>query len=84
MYRDDEVAGAARANALIDEIADLEREQVVATDRARRLDAARQELAELRPVTGATDEPHAPGLGVHVVVLAASAVTAFLAYSLLS
>ena len=82
MYRDDDVAGAARANALIDEIAGLEREQVAATDRARRLEAARQELADLRPVT--MDEPHGPGLGVHVVVLAASAITAFLAYSLLS
>lgn len=82
MYRDDEVAGAARANALIDEIADLERDQVAAAERARRLDAARQELADLRPA--ATSEPRGPGLAVHVVVLAASAVTAFLAYSLLS
>ena len=82
MYRDDEVAGAARANALIDEIADLERQQVAAADRAKRLDAARHELAELRPV--ATDEPRGPGLAVHVVVLAASAITAFLAYSLVS
>ena len=81
MYRDDEVAGAARANALIDEIAGLERDQVAAAERARRLDAARQELAELRPTT---DEPRGPGIAVHVVVLAASAITAFLAYSLLS
>lgn len=81
MYRDDEVAGAARANALIDEIADLERDQVAAAERARRLDAARRELADLRP---ATDEPRGPGIGVHVVVLAASAIAAFLAYSLLS
>ena len=84
MYRDDDIAGAARANALIDEIADLERKQVAAADRARRLAAARQELAELRPVTAANDEPRGPGLGVHLLVLAASAMTAFLVYSLLS
>lgn len=84
MYRDDEVAGAARANALIDEIADLEREQVAATERDRRLEAARQELADLRPVGAAIAEPHGPGLATHLVVLAASAFTAFLAYSLLS
>ncbi len=81
MYRDDDVAGAARANALIDEIAGLEREQIAATERARRLEAARQELADLRPAPSA---PSAPGVGVHALVLAASAITAFLAYSLLS
>ena len=83
MYRDDDIAGAARANALIDEIAGLEREQIAATERARRLEAARQELADLRPPAAAS-EPHAPGLGVHLLLLGASALTAFLAYSLLS
>jgi hypothetical protein len=82
MYRDDDIASAARANALIEEIADLERTQVAAAERARRLAAARQELAELRPVT--TDEARGPGLGAHLLVLSAAAVTAFLAYSLLS
>lgn len=82
MYRDDDVAGAARANALIDEIAGLEREQVAATERARRLEAARQELAEVRANPAAPAEPHAPGLLTHVLVLAASGVAAFLAYSL--
>ena len=82
MYRDDDIAGAARANALIDEIAGLEREQVAATERARRLDAARQELADLRPVARA--EPTAPGIVTHVLVLVAASVTAFLAYSLLA
>jgi len=80
MYRDDEVAGAARANALIDEIAGLERDQVAAAERARRLDAARQELAELKPA--AADEARGPGIAIHVVVLAAAAIIAFLAYSL--
>lgn len=84
MYRDDDVAGAARANALIDEIAGLEREQVAATERARRLEAARQELAELRPAGAASAEPHAPGLVTHLLVLAAAAGAAFLAYSLLA
>lgn len=83
MYRDDEVAGAARANALVDEIADLERAQIAATERARRIEAARQELAELRSASGPMAEPRGPGLGVHVAVLAASAVAAFVAYSLL-
>jgi hypothetical protein len=83
MYRDDDIAGAARANALIDEIAALERGQLAAADHARRLAAARQELADLRPVTAAAAD-HGPGLAVHALVLAASAVTAFLAYSLLS
>ena len=82
MYRDDDIASAARANALIDEIADLERKQLAAAERSRRLAAARQELADLRPA--ATDESRGPGLGVHLGVLAASAMTAFLAYSLLS
>ena len=82
MYRDDDVAGAARANALIDEIAALEREQVAATERARRLEAARHELAELRTEPAA--EPHAPGLLTHALVLAASGAAAFLAYTLLS
>lgn len=83
MYRDDDVAGAARANALIDEIAGLEREQVAATERARRLEAARQELADLRPAPAASADPPAPGIVTHVLVLLAAAVTAFLAYSLL-
>jgi hypothetical protein len=83
MYRDDEIAGAARANALIDEIADLERGQVAAAEHARRLAAARQELADLRPAA-TTSEPHGPGIVAHVLVLAASAMTAFLAYSLMS
>lgn len=82
MFRDDDIARTSRANALIDEIAELERHQLAQAATAARLDAARRELTELQPPADAA--PSAPGLGVHLVVLATSAVGAYLGYLLLA
>jgi hypothetical protein len=82
MYRDDEVARAARANALIDEIADLERQKLARATVEERLDTARRELASLAAPPAPAAAPM-PGLGVHLGVFAAAATAAFAAYSLL-
>ena len=81
MFRDDDIARTHRANELIDQIADLERQQLAQAATAQRLDAARRELSELQPQAAAP--PRSPGLGVHLVVFAASAAAAFLGYTLL-
>ena len=82
MYRDDDVARAARANALIDEIADLEREKLARAAVEGRLDSARRELASLAAPNAPAAAP-TPGLGVHLGVFAAAATAAFAGYSLL-
>lgn len=82
MYRDDDVARGARADALISEIADLERRKVARAEQDQRLEAARLELASLQaPPEVAEARP--PGVFVHVAVFAAAAVTTFLGYTLL-
>jgi hypothetical protein len=76
MYRD-ESAHAARAHALIAEIADLERQALQHQALAARLAEAKRELDEFR-----SDRPSArrPGLALHVAVFALSAVVAGLGY----
>lgn len=82
MYRDDDVARGARADALITEIADLERQKVARAEQDQRLEAARLELATLQAPPEVA-EPRSPGIFVHVAVFAAAAVTTFAGYTLL-
>jgi len=82
MYRDDDVARGARADALISEISDLERQKVARSEQDHRLEAARLELATLQaPPEVAAERP--PGFFVHLVVFAAAAGTTFAGYSLM-
>jgi hypothetical protein len=86
MYRDDDVARAARATALIDEIADLEREKLARASVEQRLEAARRELGALEvAMAPAPPEPAAPapGLLAHLCVFAAAATATYGGYSLL-
>lgn len=81
MYRDDDAARAERANSLIGEIAELERQRVnhAATD--RRLEAAKLELAAMQLRQPAP--PSRPGAFAHLLVFAATAGAAYLGYALL-
>jgi hypothetical protein len=81
MYREDEVAHGARADALISEIAELERQKVARIGLDQRLEAARLELATLQVAPAPAARP--PGLVTHVIVFGAAAGTMFLGYSLL-
>jgi hypothetical protein len=81
MFRDDDIARTQRANELIDEIAELERQKLAQATTDQRLEAARHELSALQP--SAASSPRAPGLAVHVLVFAASAAAAFAGYTLL-
>jgi hypothetical protein len=85
MYRDDDAARAARANALIDEIADLERAKLARAAVEQRLDAARRELATLAVTTDPPPAPAPlmPGLAAHLGVFTAAAAATFACYSLL-
>jgi hypothetical protein len=85
MYRDDDVARAARATALIDEIADLEREKLARASVEQRLEAARRELGALEVAMAPPAEPAAPGPGLlaHLCVFAAAATATYGGYSLL-
>jgi len=80
MYRDDDSARSQRANALIDEIADLERQKVAHATADQRLEAARRELASLQSHAAAAPRP--PALTMHLLVFGASAAAAFVAYNL--
>lgn len=82
MYRDDDAARGERANALIDEIARLERAKVAQAATDERLEAARRELAALQPPAGPAPE-RPPGLATHVAVFAATAAAAYAGYVLL-
>jgi hypothetical protein len=81
MYRDDDHARSERANALIDEIAGLEREKLARTSVEQRLEDARRELAALQPSTDPAHRP--PGLAAHLIVFGAAACTTAAAYLLL-
>ncbi len=82
MYRDDDLARATRANALIDEIAELEREKVEQAAADQRLEAARRELAALQiGVSSAPERP--PSVLTHLLVFGATAAAAFTGYTLL-
>jgi hypothetical protein len=85
MYRDDDAARTARASALIDEIADLERQRLQQATTAQRLESAKRELSALQasapPATEKVERP--PGLLTHALVFAATATIAYLGYTLL-
>ncbi|HVK75525.1 MAG TPA: hypothetical protein VM734_19480 [Kofleriaceae bacterium] len=81
-YRDDDDARAARAGALIDEIAALEREKLARADLDHRLATARNELATLQAGPPPAPPP-APSLLVHLGVFAAAAAATFAGYTLL-
>ena len=82
MYRDDDVARAERAHALIHEIAELERQKVAQATADQRLAAAKDELTALQaPPATAPERP--PGLATHLLVFAGTAATAFVGYTLL-
>jgi hypothetical protein len=80
MYRDDDSARTQRANALIDEIASLERQKVAHATADQRLEAARRELLALQ--AHATVGPKPPTLATHLLVFGGSAAAAFVAYHL--
>ena len=80
MYRDDDAARSERANALIDEIADLERQKLAHAAADQRLEAARRELASLQ--IHAATAPTPPTLTMHLLVFGAAAAAAFVAYNL--
>lgn len=82
MYRDDDAARGARADALIGEIAELERQKVARVELDQRLEAARGELATLQ-VTPPPPPERAPGVLVHLGVFALAAAVTFAGYSLL-
>jgi hypothetical protein len=81
-YRDDEAARGARADALINEISDLERQKVARAEQDQRLAAARLELASLQ-APPQVEAPRPPGFFVHFAVFSAAAVATFAGYSLL-
>jgi len=80
-YRDDDAARAARATALIDEIAQLEKQKLGFASIDEKLDSARRELSAMQ-ASPPPPEPR-PGALTHVVVFAMSAATAFVGYTLL-
>lgn len=84
-YRDDNDARADRADALIREIADLERQRVARAAEDERLAEARNQLAALQAAPGPTPPPveRGPGLTLHALVFAATAAVAFVGYRLL-
>ncbi len=85
MYKDDDVAHAERANALIDEIAKLEHDKVSQAATEQRLEAAKRELAALQapPPMVAPAPPKGPGAIAHVLVFGVTATVAFLGYTLI-
>lgn len=78
-YRSDDDARVARADALIREIAELERARVDRAGLDRQLDDARAQLAMLQ----AAPAEAPPGLLVHIAAFVAAAVASFAGYSLL-
>jgi len=83
MYRDDDVARSARANALIDEIAELERQKIAQSGVDQRLESARRELATLQVAPTAPPPAPRPGLLVHLGVFLGAAAAAYMGYGLL-
>lgn len=83
MYRDDDAARGARADVLIGEIAELERQKVARVELDQRLEAARGELAALQAAPPPPPPERAPGVLVHLGVFALAAAVTFAGYSLL-
>ena len=81
MYRDDDSARTQRANALIDEIAGLERQKLAHAAADQRLEAARRELSVLQLHAAAATKPAT--LTTHLLVFGASAAAAFVVYNLM-
>jgi len=84
MYKDDDTAHAQRANALIDEIAELERQKVAAAQTEARLEAAKRQLAALQVTPGDAPRESPPGVLLHLFVFSATATVAYLGYTLLA
>ena len=84
MYRDDDAAHAQRANTLIDEIAELERQKVAQAQTEARLDAAKRELAALQVTPGEALPEKPASLLLHLFVFSATATAAYLGYTLLA
>ena len=88
MYKDDDIARDARADALIEEIGALEKQKVEQAKTDQRLEAARAELrtlqasATIAPGTPPAEPP--PGVLTHLLVFAGTAGAGFLAYILLA
>jgi hypothetical protein len=82
MYRDDDTARGMRADALISEIADLERQKVARAEQDQRLDAARAELSSLQAIAP-PEKPRPPGVFVHIGVFCVAAAATFAGYTLL-
>ncbi len=82
MYKNDDVAHAGRANALIDEIAELERQKVTQAATDQRLEAAKRELSSLQPQSPVAP-PRGPGAIAHLIVFGVTAGAAYLGYTLL-
>ncbi len=80
-YRDDD-GHAARANALIDEIAELERQKLSQATTEQRLEAAKRELSTLQVHPPAVP-PKGPGVIAHLLVFGGTATAAYLGYLLL-
>ena len=85
MYRNDDEARGERANALIDEIPELERARVAHAATERRLEDARRELATLQLVPGPTSSaaPRPPGVAAHIIVFCVAALATFAGYTFL-
>jgi hypothetical protein len=86
MYRDDDAARTDRANALITEIAELERTKVAQAQADQRLEAARDELRGLQAATTVAVPPvpeRIPSFATHFLVFSATAGAGFLLYALL-
>lgn len=81
-YRDDAASRAARADALIHEIGDLERQKVGRSELDQRLDDARRELMFLQAPPAPPPAPRGPGVATHVMVFVAAAACTFTGYTL--
>ena len=81
MYRDDDTARTERANALIDEIAGLERQKVINAATDHRLETAKHELSALQAHSPAALQAP-PGLITHLLVFGVTAAAAFVGYTL--
>ena len=83
MYRDDDAARIERANALIDEIAELERQKLINAVTEHRLETAKHELSALQSDSPAASQAP-PGLITHLLVFGVTAAAAFVGYTLVS
>ncbi len=84
-YRDDAKAHTDRADALIQEIAELERKKVEQAANERRLEEARSELATLQVQmpSAPREDDRPPGIVAHLLVFGATAAATFVGYTLL-